>query len=256
MADITKTQITHLQELCKTDLRFLCKNVLHMTFWEDSLHNDLVRELNLSDKKKLILMPRGHLKSTIVTVGWSIQQVLKDFNIRILITNAVWDMAKKFLREINGLLTTKSNLSDLFGQFDGVGSKFTEAGLTIAQRTSGVITAPTVSTAGIETALAGNHYDIIIHDDLVEESNINTPEQIQKVIRFYQNSLDLLDPGGIMIIIGTRWAMTDLYGHLIESEMTSLNGKPLNPMDRVKWRQVLGRQHATINRGINEKTTK
>lgn len=246
MADITKPQFARLQDLCKTDLRFLCKTMLKMTFWEDSLHNDLVRELNLPDTKKLLLMPRGHLKSTIVTVGWSIQRILIDFNTRILITNAVWDMAKRFLREISGLLTTKSDLSDLFGQFDGVGSKFTQDEFTIAQRTSGVVKEPTVATAGVETSLTGGHYDIIIHDDLVEENNVNTPEQIKKVIRFYQNSLDLLDPGGIMIIIGTRWAMTDLYGHLIESEMTSLNGRALSPMNRVKWRQVLGKQHLSV----------
>jgi len=239
MPTITDNQIKKLQGLCKTDLRFLCKVILGMEYWEDTLHNDLTRELYSTGNKKLILMPRGHLKSTIVTVGYSIQRILQNPNIRILITNAVWERARDFLREITGLLGHKTVLADLFGDFQGQGARFTQDNITIAQRTKKVIKEPTISTAGIETALTGGHYDLIIHDDLVEENNVSTKEQIQKVIRFYQNSLDLLDPGCEMIVIGTRWAMGDLYGHIIENEMTSLNGKPVTVEQRVKWRELL-----------------
>jgi len=228
-----------LKKRCQTDLRFLCKTILGMKDWDDSLHGDLVRELNLPDRNKLLLIPRGHLKSSIVTVGWSIQQVLINPNTRILLTNAVWDLSRKFLREITGLLQDKSPLSDIFGQFNGKGSKFTEDEITISQRTIGTVKEPTIQTGGVEKAVTGAHFDIIIHDDLVEENNIGTPEQIQKIIRFRQNCLDLLDPGGIELIIGTRWAMGDLYGFLIENEMTSLNGKPVSPIQRSKWRELL-----------------
>jgi len=232
-------EIVALKRRCTTDLRFLCKTVLGMVDWDDDLHGDLLRELNMPDRNKLLLIPRGHLKSSIVTVGWTIQQVLINPNIRILITNAVWDLSRNFLREAVGLLTDKSPLPDLFGQFNGKGSRFTEDAITIAQRTIGTVKEPTIMTGGIEKAVTGMHFDIIIHDDLVEENNIGTPEQIKKVIRFRNNCLDLLDPGGIEIIIGTRWAMGDLYGFLIENEMTSLNGKPVSPADRAKWREML-----------------
>lgn len=238
---LSHKEITQLQERCKTDLRFLAKNICGMEAWEDSLHNDLAIFLAEPVDKKLILIPRGHLKSSLITVVWSIQQVLKNPNIRILITNAVWDLSRKFLREITGLLTTKSLLSEIFGQFDGPQSKFTQDEITISQRTKGTIKESTITTAGVETALTGGHYDIIIHDDLVEENNINTKEQINKIIRFYQNSLDLIDPGGQILVVGTRWAIGDLYGHLIESEMDTLNGNKVLPEERVQWRTMLRR---------------
>lgn len=236
---LTKDQLIELRHKCSTDLKFLCKNVLGMNAWEDSLHNDLAAFLNSPTDKKLILVPRGHLKSSIVTVGWSIQQLLKNPNNRILITNAVWDLARLFLREITGLLTEKSLLNEIYGAFDGQGSKFTQDEITISQRTIGTIKEASITTAGIEKALTGGHYDIIVHDDLVEENNCQTKEQIQKVIRFYQNSLDLLDPGGQLLVVGTRWAMGDLYGHLIESEMDSLNGVKVLPEMRSQWRELL-----------------
>jgi len=231
--------IKELKAKCKTDLRFLCKHILGMKDWDDTLHGDLVRELSLPTKNKLLLIPRGHLKSSIVTVGWSIQQILIDPNVRILLTNAVWDLSRKFLREISGLLMDKSPLSDIFGQFNSKGSKFTEDEITISQRTTGTVKEPTIMSGGVEKAITGAHFDIIIHDDLVEENNVGTPEQIKKIIRFRQNCLDLLDPGGSEIIIGTRWAMGDLYGYLIENEMTSLNGKEVSPDQRANWRELL-----------------
>lgn len=235
------TEVLALQRKCKSDLRFLCKHILGMADWDDELHGDVVRQLNLPERHKLFLIPRGHLKSSIVTVGWTIQQILINPNTRILITNAVWDLSRTFLREIAGLLIDKSPLPDIFGQFSGKGSKFTEDAITIAQRTIGTVKEPTIMTGGVEKAVTGMHFDIILHDDLVEQNNISTPEQIRKIIQFRQNCLDLLDPGGIEIIIGTRWAMGDLYGTLIESEMTSLNGKAVSPEQRNQWRTLLER---------------
>lgn len=236
---LTTQELKTLRQRCRTDLKFLAKNICGMDAWEDSLHNDLAAFLERPTDKKLILVPRGHLKSSIVTVVWAIQQILKNPNVRILITNAVWDLSRKFLREITGLLTTKSLLPEIFGAFDGPGSKFTQDEITISQRTSGTTKEATITTAGVETSLTGGHYDIIIHDDLVEENNIGTKEQIQKIIRFYQNSLDLIDPGGQILVVGTRWAMGDLYGTLIETQMDSLNGQPVSPEQRVLWRTLL-----------------
>lgn len=236
---LTAKDILSLQDKCKTDLKYLCKNVLGMDSWQNGLHDELAAFLEEPTDRKLILVPRGHFKSSIVTVGWSIQQILRDPNVRILITNAVWDLSRKFLREISGLLTDKSLLPEIFGRFDGPGSKFTQDEITVSQRTRGTIKEATITTAGVETALTGGHYDIILHDDLVEENNIGTKEQIQKIIRFYQNSLDLLDPGGKILVVGTRWAMGDLYGTLIETEMDSLNGKLVPPEMRTQWRDLL-----------------
>ena len=236
---LSKQEVIKLRERCQTDLKFLAKNICGMNAWEDTLHNDLAQFLAKPNDKKLILIPRGHLKSSIVTVCWTIQQILKNHNIRVLITNAVWDLSRQFLREIAGLITDKSLLSEIFGRFDGPGSKFTQDEITVAQRTLGTLKEATITTAGIERALTGGHYDIIIHDDLVEENNTNTKEQINKVIRFYQNSLDLLDPGGQILVVGTRWAMGDLYGHLIETEMDSLNGVQVLPEMRTQWREFV-----------------
>ena len=238
MADPSKQDLETLRRTCEGNLRALAQWVLGMTKWEESLHGDLANFLKAPDRQKLILMPRGHLKTSLVTVAWSIQQALINPNIRILIANAVWDNARMILGQISDYLTYKSLLPAIYGDFKTPQMRWTRDELEIAQRTSATSKEPTFSTAGIETALAGRHYDLIIHDDLVERNNVGTKEQMQKVITFYRDSLDLLDPGGRMVVIGTRWALGDLYGWLMETEMKSLNGHVFkDAAERAEWRK-------------------
>lgn len=242
----TKAELTleRLQWLCRNDLKFLCKNVLQMIDWEDSLHGQLEQELKAPEDTKLILLPRNHLKSSIISVGYTIQSILNNFNIRVLLTNAVWEFSRKLLGQITGFLTNKSVLPELFGAFDGPNGRFTQDSITVAQRDSGLVKDPTITTAGLESALTGTRYDLIIHDDLVDPTNIGTMDQIKKVINFYNQSRDLVDRKTKIIVVGTRWHQSDLYGHLIENQMTSFNGKKIAPEERVRWREWLGVHNA------------
>lgn len=239
MATYTKEQkIAAIQHAAKTDLKFLCKDILKMAQWEDSLHNDLAQFLEKSGSRKLILMPRGHLKSSIVTVGWAIQQLLKNPNLRILITNATWNKSREFLNQISSYLTD-SALPQIFGPFQIPSKRWTIEDLEIAQKTDHTKRGPSIATAGLERSLNGLHADLIIHDDLVDEHNSMTAEQIEKVKSFYRKSLPVLDPGGRIIVIGTRWVMGDLYSELIETQMTSMNGQIVTAEDRLKWRDYV-----------------
>ncbi len=240
MTSSQQNKIKALQNACKTDLRFLCKNVLGMMDWEDELHGSLAKELEEAESRKLFLMPRGHLKSSIITVGWAIQQILRDPNIRILITNAVWDKARAFLNQISGYLTDKSALSQIFGIFQTADMRWTRDEIEISQKKLRTVKEPTISTAGLEKSLTGYHYDLIIHDDLVDKENVTTKEQIEKVKGFYRNSLPLLDPGGRIVVIGTRWVIGDLYQELIETQATTINGrKIIDTQERLNWRNYI-----------------
>ena len=54
-------------------------------------------------------------------------------------------------------------------------------------------------------------------DDVVNRDNVFTMDQIEKVKQRYKDSLDLLEPGGQLIVIGTRWHDSDLYGWILDS---------------------------------------
>lgn len=214
---LTASELKTLRHRCETDLKFLCKNILGMKDWQDGLHDELAAFLDSPGNRKVVLVPRYHLKSSIVSVGWIIQQILRDFNSAILITNATLKRAEELLGQIQGYLTDKSLLSEIYGPFQNTRTSWTTEKLTIAQRTSGTVKEPTVSIASPTTNVTGGHYTLVLNDDLVERANTATPDQIQKIKNFYKDVINL-SPKSPIITIGTRWAMSDLYGDLLKNK--------------------------------------
>lgn len=206
--------IDQVRDACKNSLHFLCTQMLGFEDW-DKVHDDIEKFLNRKSRKKMILIPRGHLKTSVVTKAFSIQQVLRNPNVRILIANQVWDKAREMLYEIKQMFTDKSDLPKLFGNF--VSDRWREDDIVVRQRTK-ALAAPTIGTSGVEAELTSSHYDIIILDDLQGLQNYQTSEQREKVKRYYRSMMDLLEPGGLLIVIGTRWHLDDLYQYVIDEE--------------------------------------
>lgn len=206
--------VPEIQHLCQSSLYFLCKQFLGFHDW-DTVHDDVEKVLRRKSLRKLILIPRGHLKTSVITKGLTIQRILNDFNHRVLITNQVWDKSREMLHEIKGLLTDKSDLPKIFGQFQA--ARWREDDIEIAQRKK-ALSAPTIATSGVEAELTSSHYDTIIADDLVGLNNSQTNDQREKTVRYYKSLIDLLEPGGLAIVVGTRYHQADLYDHIIRNE--------------------------------------
>ena len=170
------------------------------------------------DKKKLILIPRGHLKSRLITVGYPIQQMLKNNKIRILIYSATWSTASDLVTAIQKQLQPGTTyfdwLTNIWGDLSQGAREWSQDKIRLAKNDK---RESTVTAAGIDNNLVGGHYDIIIMDDVVNRDNIGTADQINKVIQKYRDSLDLLEPNGQLIVIGTRWHFGDLYGWILDN---------------------------------------
>lgn len=219
-------QNTLLREEAKNKLFIFNKFVLDVEKGKQPLsnfHRDLCRFIEEEKRmKKLCLLPRGHLKSTLITIGYSTQQIIKNPNIRILILNATWQVAVDFLTEIKRNLTQSENLLRLYGDVTQNNTEWSQDRITLA-RTDTNIKGPTVWATGIDSNLTGTHPDIIIMDDVVSRENTQTIEQIDKVKLRYRDALDLLEPGGQLIIIGTRWTYNDFYSWIIEKQSENKN---------------------------------
>lgn len=168
---------------------------------------------------KLILWPRGHLKSTIFTQGETTRRLLKIPNLRVFIASSTSDMAKTFLSAIKGYFGSEI-VKEYYGDWlptskSGKYYKNNEFELTLLCRTNTALREPSISVAGLEATRVSQHYDLIVCDDLVVEENVGNFEQMDKVWRIWQSYLDLLEPDGEMWVIGTRYHPLDLYGRII-----------------------------------------
>jgi len=231
---------------CRTDLYFLCKEVLGYEQMVPHVHQELcdyttsvlpnhpgISNIEGFDPSKnflLLLEPRGVFKSSIVTIGLTLQYVLNEPNARILIDSETFSKSKAFMREIIEHLMGNPKYREIFKAIHGMypfekkskARLWTDSELILPCRTR-PLKEPTISAAGIDVTKTGMHYDLIIMDDLHSEKNVTNREQIDQVIQHYKLGLALLDPGRPLVVVGTHWDFTDLYQYIIDFQQNRFN---------------------------------
>lgn len=199
----------------KESLAVLCKAVGYSDI-NPRTHQDMISILEAPGKRKLIVMPRGTFKSSIASVGYPIWLLLNNPNLRILIDSELYSNSKNFLREIKQHLMA-DYLTDYFGEFKSEAS-WNEGEIIIKQRTK-VLKEASITASGIGSEKTGQHYDVVIMDDLNSPTNSMTPEGRERVIMHYRYNTSILEPDGIMVLVGTRYATNDAIGFVLSNEM-------------------------------------
>lgn len=196
-------------------LMFFCKEILGFRDINEKTHGDTIKLLeDTAIKRKLIVLPRGSLKSSIGVVGYSLWRLLRDPDLRILIDSELWSNSTTFLREIKAHVKSPMFM-DLFGDLEG--DVWNDSEIIISTRQKRYKEA-SLSCGGIGTTLVGQHMDLIIHDDMNSNKNSATPDGCQKVIDHLRYNVSILEPKGEMIVIGTRYSANDLIGWIKETQ--------------------------------------
>ena len=219
--DINTASIRLLRELYRGSLMATAKVLCGYADITKYTHGKVIEALEANTTRKLIVMPRGSLKSSIGVVAYSIWLLIRDSNTRILIDSERYENSKNFIREIKGILM-RPEVTRVFGGFASRAG-WGEGEIIISQRTKNVKEA-SVTASGIGANKVGQHYDVVIMDDLNSNANSTNSEQRAKVIRHYQLNTSILEPNGIMVIVGTRYAVDDVIGHVLTNEIAPTKG--------------------------------
>lgn len=207
------------RRLGMTDLHYMCTNILgykDLTI-KEGFHGELCSHLqNPKSKFKLTLTPRGSLKSSVGIIGQSIQDIVKNPNVRILLASEKFKLATMLLAELKGHLEKNKKFISLYGDLVS-DATWTQSEIIVKTRNM-TRASPTIACAGIDVIKVGTHYDIIRVDDCHSPKNTTNQDQINKVITWYKLLFSLLDPGGYLYIMGTIWHYNDLYNYIINKE--------------------------------------
>jgi len=211
------------RDLCKNDLFFLSEFVLRNKDSEGipfitSFQGEMCSWLERTGNRKMLMAPRGHGKSTIASRNYIVFRIINDPNYTCLLVSATLDNAKKKLKAVQEIFEKNKLFKQLFPELipSSFGDGWTQTQMNIP-RTS---TDPesTLEVQGYQGELTSRHYRQIIFDDVVGKENSESREQIQKVVNFYTQSLQLLKkPGGEILVVGTMWSYADLHNHIIEN---------------------------------------
>lgn len=199
----------------KKSLGALARDLIGYKDINKRTHGTILKLLSNDEaKRKLIVIPRGCLKSSLACVAYPIWLLIRNPNLRILLDSELYSNSKNFLREIKAHLESPIFV-DLFGTFKS--STWNESEIIIKQRSETKKEA-SITIGGIGTTKVGQHFDVIIGDDYNSPSNTNNPENAEKVVMHYKYNLSILEPGGIYVVVGTRYSSNDLIGHIMSHE--------------------------------------
>lgn len=164
---------------------------------------------------KLIMLPRGHLKSHMVAT-WAAWLIVRHPEITILYLSATSELAEKQLFAIQNILAS-SVFQRFFPEYinpqEGKREKWSQRKFSIdhVRRNTEGIRDETVCTAGLTTNTTGWHADVIISDDLVVPENAYTEEGRQSVVKKSSQFTSIRNPGGFTMACGTRYHPNDIY---------------------------------------------
>lgn len=177
---------------------------------------DFVQHCVLIHKKGLQLVPRGTFKTTIVSQILPLWMIIRNPNIRILLDSVVLKNSERNLEVIKNLISSHDRFNSLFGNFKDK-DQWRTGDIIVSKRTSLTLKEPTIGTSSVDTIEVGPHWDLIVPDDLHNEKNTKTREQIDAVYEHFKLLFSLLDPGCAIFLVGTRWTDLDTYGIIIEN---------------------------------------
>ena len=173
--------------------------------------------LDCLDTKRsgVVLEPRGHAKTTwgnTILLSWLIG---KYPDLRVGLISNTAKQSNDFSRAIRWTLQSNDRYRKVFGDCVSP-SKWTDLEWlrkdSIHHGTKDV----TLLSAGAAGAILGKRFDVILCDDILDEDNSSNIDQREKVETWFWKTLKpCLVPGGIMLVLGTRWAEGDLYESLI-----------------------------------------
>ncbi|MDR1359982.1 MAG: hypothetical protein LBJ82_03280 [Deltaproteobacteria bacterium] len=209
-----------VRALLSGDLFFLLLVGLGRKDIDDDFLYARCREVQRNPDGYIDLWARGHYKSTIITLGLSIQEILRDPEITVGVFSHSRPIAKSFLRQIKREFEGNQALQTLFPHIlpprKGEKRTWSEDDGLVVRRKANRREATVEAWGLVDGQPIGRHFDLLVYDDVVTPESVNTPEMIKKTTDAYKVSLNLTGKNPRIRIIGTRYHAADTYAEILD----------------------------------------
>lgn len=211
-----------VRAMCLSDLFYLLvvacgrRDMLHPWIYAR------VRDVEANPNGRVDLWSREHYKSTTITFGLTIFDILRDPDVTFGIFSHTRPIAKAFLRqimrELEGNVVLHAAFPDvLWGKDTRQAPKWSEDDGIIVRRKSNPNEATIEAWGLVDGQPTSKHFRVLLYDDIVVQASVTTPEQIEKTRVGLEQSYNLgVTPAGKMRMAGTRWSFNDVYRTVID----------------------------------------
>lgn len=205
----------------RNDLYFLLRYCLKRRDIEHPWLFERCREVQAAPDGGLDLWARGHYKSTIITFGLTVQDILCDPEQTVGIFSHTRPIAKAFLRQIKTEFESNDLLKALYPDVlwddpHKESPKWSEDDGIVVKR-KGNPKESTVEAWGlVDGQPTGRHFKTRVYDDVVTLESVRSAEMSQKTTESWAMSLNLGSTDGRARYIGTRYHRNDTYRHMLD----------------------------------------
>lgn len=206
--------------LGRTDLYFLLRHLLSRADIEHPWLFARCREVQASPNGHLDLWSREHYKSSIITFGKTVQDVLVDPELTVGLFSHTNKIAKGFLRQIKTEFETNERLKAVYPDVlweepRKQAQKWTEDEGIVVKR-NGNPKELTIEAYGlVDGQPTSRHFKLMVYDDVVTRESVTTPDMIASVTSAWELSRNLASEGGHTRYIGTRYHFNDTYREIL-----------------------------------------
>lgn len=210
-----------IREFAKRDLFFLLVYICGRKDVDRDWIFDRVREVERNPNGYIDQWAREHYKSTIITFGLTIKDILNDPELTFCILSYNRPTSKAFLRQIKRELEENVKLQSLFPEIfyadpEKESKKWSEDDGLIVKR-NGNPKESTIEAWGlVDSQPTAKHFKVLIYNDVVTKDSVTTPDMIRKVTGAWELSLNLGTEGGIKRYEGTRYHYNDTYKTILD----------------------------------------
>jgi predicted phage terminase large subunit-like protein len=194
--DDRKNYIASARPLILNDLYFLLAYICGRDDLKKDWLFDRCMEVQANPNGYLDLWSREHYKSTIITYGLTIQDILWDPEITIGLFSVTRPNSKKFLYQIRAELSENEDLKLCFPDilYDKPYSEAPRWSLDegLIVKREGNPKEATIEGHGLTDSMpTGRHFKLRVYDDVITEKHVTNPEMIQKATENWELSLNL-----------------------------------------------------------------
>lgn len=215
----------------RTDLFYLLTSLLGRADLDRRWLRERCEEVQADRDNHIDLWAREHYKSTIITFGLTIMEILgshgddplPEYGGRELtfgIFSHTRPMAKGFLRQIKQEFETNRRLKTLFPDIlwgdARQAPKWSEDDGIVVRRKTNPKEATVEAWGLVDGQPTGKHFLRTVYDDVVTRESVTTPEMIEKTTGALELSYNLGADGGAKRFIGTRYHYNDSYRTVID----------------------------------------
>lgn len=195
----------------------------------DHFHGDICSLMTSTYRYRMLQACRGSFKSSIAVVAYALWLIARETalkghcDIRILLGSEVLSLATSNLRDIRWHLESNERFIELYGDHKPsikageTKKKWGDSELMSAKRKRGGREA-TVEIMALGRERTGYHGEVIILDDIQAYRGTFSRQQLEKCWDLYRLCHSLLEPGGELSIVSTRWHYDDIYSRILKED--------------------------------------